>query len=276
MAVFTGIELAGRVERAEVELIAASVRAATARRPEVDGRAIALAGGVAALCEPGSPLNKVAGLGFAGPVAEEELARVERAFHDRGLHVQVELSTLADPSVAPLLSSRGYALVGFENVLGRSLPADVPDVPGIAVARCGPADLDTWVDVVVTGFAAPDVEGVPSAESFPREALERAIGDMAAVEGFARYFALRDGAPVAAGSLRTSGGVAHLCGATTLPAHRRRGAQTALLAARLADAARAGCDLAVMTTQPGSKSAENGARRGFELLYPRAVLVLEP
>ena len=37
-----------------------------------------------------------------------------------------------------------------------------------------------------------------------------------------------------------------------------------------------GCDLAVVTTQPGSKSQENVQRRGFELLYTRAVLVLEP
>jgi hypothetical protein len=49
--------------------------------------------------------------------------------------------------------------------------------------------------------------------------------------------------------------------------------QTALLSVRLADAARAGCDLAVVTTQPGSKSQQNVQRRGFHLLYTRAVLV---
>jgi hypothetical protein len=49
--------------------------------------------------------------------------------------------------------------------------------------------------------------------------------------------------------------------------------QTALLAKRLADAARAGCDVAVVTTQPGSKSQQNVQRRGFHLLYTRAILV---
>jgi GNAT superfamily N-acetyltransferase len=62
----------------------------------------------------------------------------------------------------------------------------------------------------------------------------------------------------------------------TAPAHRRRGVQTALLSARLADAAAAGCDIAVVTTQPGSKSQQNVQRRGFDLLYTRAVLVKEP
>jgi hypothetical protein len=52
--------------------------------------------------------------------------------------------------------------------------------------------------------------------------------------------------------------------------------QTALLAARLADAAAAGCDVAVVTTQPGSRSQQNVQRRGFDLLYVRAVLVKAP
>lgn len=52
--------------------------------------------------------------------------------------------------------------------------------------------------------------------------------------------------------------------------------QTALLSARLADAAAAGCDIAVVTTQPGSKSQQNVQRRGFDLLYTRAILVKRP
>jgi RNA polymerase sigma factor (sigma-70 family) len=72
-------------------------------------------------------------------------------------------------------------------------------------------------------------------------------------------------------------GVAQLTGAATIPAHRRRGVQTALLSARLADAAAAaGCDVAVIITQPGSKSQQNAQRQGFDLLYTRAVLVKQP
>ena len=64
----------------------------------------------------------------------------------------------------------------------------------------------------------------------------------------------------------------------SLPAERRRcpgtgGAayQTTLLADRLRWAAAHGCDLAVVTTMPGSKSQENVLRRGFERLYTRAI-----
>ena len=73
--------------------------------------------------------------------------------------------------------------------------------------------------------------------------------------------------------LRLAGDIAQFAGAATAPAHRRRGIQSALLSARLADAAAAGCTIAVITTQPGSTSQQNAQRRGFDLLYTRAVLV---
>ena len=103
--------------------------------------------------------------------------------------------------------------------------------------------------------------------------MDRTVGDMTTALGFARYLAYRDGAAAGGASLHVCGGVAQLCGTATMPAHRRRGVQTALLAKRLADAARQGCDIAAVTTQPGSKSQQNVQRQGFELLYTRAILV---
>ena len=75
-----------------------------------------------------------------------------------------------------------------------------------------------------------------------------------------RYAALRGGVIAGGASFRIAEGVAQLTGAATAPAHRRRGIQTALLSARLAGAAAAGCDVAVITTQPGSKSQPNAQR----------------
>jgi hypothetical protein len=48
-----------------------------------------------------------------------------------------------------------------------------------------------------------------------------------------------------------------------------------MLARRLDDATHAGCEVAVVTTLPGSKSQQNVQRLGFDLLYTRAILVLE-
>jgi hypothetical protein len=48
-------------------------------------------------------MNKVAGVGFAGPVHEGDLQAVEAAYAERACPVQVELSCLADPSIGALL-----------------------------------------------------------------------------------------------------------------------------------------------------------------------------
>lgn len=273
---FATIELARRIERAEVGLLSDCAAALAERHPE-DVLAIPIAGGIATHAGADSPLNKLGGLGFDGAPNEASLREVERLFVRRGTPLAAELSSLADPAVLALLVGRGYLLRGFENVLGRALDRDerFPRTE-IAVERGGPEDFERWLDTIVTGFAAPDAQGVPAAESFPREVLEGVIADMTRAEGVERWLAHREDALAGAASLRLCEGIAQLCGAATLPAHRRRGVQTALLHARLARAAAAGCDLAVMTTQPGSKSQENAERQGFTLLYVRAVLVLPP
>jgi GNAT superfamily N-acetyltransferase len=121
------------------------------------------------------------------------------------------------------------------------------------------------------GFAHPDEQGVPAFEEFPREIVERANRDVVAA-GAQTYVAFRDGVVAGGASMRTTDGVAQLTGAATAPAHRRRGVQTAPILARLADAAEAGCDIAVVTTAAESKSQQNVQRQGFALLYTRAVL----
>lgn len=132
-----------------------------------------------------------------------------------------------------------------------------------------------WLDTVVTGFMHPDDAGVPSHESFARETLEEVIGDLARASGFIRYLAMRGGDPAGGASMRLEGKIAQLSGASTLPSHRRRGVQSALLSRRLADARQAGSEVAVVTTRPGSGSQRNAERRDFKLLYTRAILVLE-
>lgn len=268
---FCGTELGRRIEHAEAALISAAVGAATRRG--TDGFALPLAGGVAAFAEPGAPFNKVVGLGFAGVPTDADLDALERAYAEHGSPTPVELSTLADPRIAELLGARGYRATAFEDVLGTELGTAPVAVPaGIEVRPARPDELGAWVDVLVEGFAHPDGEGVPSPEEFPRDVVERAERDFAEA-GVTPYVALLDGDLAGGGSLRITEGVAQLTGAATAPGHRRRGVQGALLAARLRDAVRAGADIAVVTTAPGSLSQRNVQRRGFHLLYTRAVLI---
>ncbi|WP_234490478.1 GNAT family N-acetyltransferase [Streptomyces sp. MBT33] len=271
---FCAVDMAERIERAEARLMSAAAEAARLRRGDDFGFALPVAGGVATFAEDDSPFNKIAGLGFDGVPDAAALDDIERGFADRGAAVQAEVAHLADPAVGALLTDRGYRLTSFENVLGLALDDayERGTPPGIDVRVCRDDEFDAWLDAVADGFAHPDEQGVPSHEEFPRQALANAERDFAAA-GVVHYIALRDGTVAGGGSLRVTDGVAQLTGAATAPAHRRRGVQTALLSTRLADAVAAGCDIAVVTTQPASKSQQNVQRRGFHLLYTRAILV---
>jgi GNAT superfamily N-acetyltransferase len=276
LPLFCDTALAGRIERAEAQLITGCCEAAR-RRTRADGFVIPVAGAVASFAGEGSPYNKVTGLGFAGLSGPAVLDDIERAFLVRGSPVQVELAHLADPAIGALLTGRGYRLESYENVLGRDLSGGLEPVmtPGVEARRSGADEVEAWLDVVVEGSVHPDTQGVPWHEEFPREVLIGAeLDGMAA--GDVRYAGLHGGILAGGATMHIAEGIAQLTGAATVPAHRRHGVQTALLSARLADAAAAGCDVAVIVTQPGSKSQQNAQRQGFDLLYTRAVLVRHP
>ena len=279
---FTTATQAARIERAECSMLTELAAAAAQRHPD---RVVVqpAGGGVAVYMGAGSPSNKLAGLGFGLPPTEAELDAAEHAFTSRGAPLQAEVSSLADPSVLRTLSRRGYELIGFENVLGAPLDREAAEHvldPTIAITRAerdDRASTKEWMDAVVTGFLHPDAyDGPPSHESIDREAMERVLGDTFAAASFERYLARIDGNVAGGASLRLDDGIAQLAGAATVPKARRKGVQTALLRYRLREAARRGCDLAAVTTSPGSKSTENVQRFGFAILYVRAIMVKPP
>ncbi len=230
-------------------------------------------------------MNKGIGLAIGEPLEEAPLAAVEQEWRDRNEPMRIELSSLARPEAATMLTAGGYRLVGFENQLGCELKTwgQAPDSPAagacpqdsgraIVVETLAATDEKLWRDVTVDGFAQPDAS--PTAhETFPRQVLDDIFITLGRTSGFRRYVARIDGHAAGAASMRIDGDIAQLAGAATLPAFRRRGVQTALLRHRLVEARDAGCALAVVTTQPGSTSQANSQRRGFSVLYTRAILV---
>lgn len=273
--------MAARIERAECQTVLAFAAALAARATPV---MITEIGGTSAVfAGPGQPINKLAGLGFAA-IDEDALARMERAYDAQHAEIRVELSTLADPEAGLLLTRRGYELAGYENVLALALDGALEGrlagevtadaAGGVAVARAGDSETRAWIETVADGFSHPDrFDGPPPTESFERDQIVEVFMASSAAEGMTLYLARRDGTIAGGGSIRIAERLAQLAGAATLPAHRRRGVQSALMRARLLDAVRQGCDLAIVTTEPGSKSQENVQRAGFSLLYSRAVLI---
>jgi GNAT superfamily N-acetyltransferase len=276
---FANLALARRIDEAEASL-SSDIADCIIRRGLVPGAFNReFAGGVAVCAGAASPISKIIGAGFSEIPVDESFDALEDQYFRAGASARAEVATLADPAFARRLTGRGYILNGFENVL--ALPIEPvmrenPRVPpGVTIEQA--SDQRSFMDVMIDGFESPDT-GVVSApgEQFPRAALERTFEDMAGARGFVRYVAVLDGEVAGGATMRLFEGIAQLCGAATRPRFRRRGLQTAMLHLRLREAAAAGCDVAVLTTEPGSKSQENGQRAGFALLYSRAVLIKQP
>jgi len=92
--------------------------------------------------------------------------------------------------------------------------------------------------------------------------------------GFSHFLAFDGARPVAAAILVAHGGMAYLGHAATAEAYRRRGGQSALIAARLRRAVELGCHCAVSETLSilGS-SLGNLKRQGFEVLYDKKIFM---
>jgi len=276
---FADLALAVRIDGAEARL---SASVATALKPGRGDQVMLLplgAHGRAVFVWPGSPFNKVIGAGLGEGVDESILAQAEVHWCSHGDSPRVELAALASPDVGSMLGRRGYALHGFENVLARTLEPGsgkpARGTPELSITRVEEQTSALWASVGAAGFSHPD-ETSGLAEQLPRGFLDQSFADVALTPGFHRYLAYVQGEPAGAATLRLDGGIAQLCGATTLPRFRRRGVQAALLAARLSDASTAGCDLAVVTTAPGTVSMANALRHGFVMLYARAILIATP
>lgn len=274
-SMFADAALAARIDRAEARMcaqIADHVRVTRRASPPL---VLPISGGHAVYVGPSSPVNKVIGLGLDTELDLPALTRIERAWQERDEPVRIEMSVLTDPALGTALTDRGYGLHGFENVLGLPLdrPPREPRPTDVSVEIIPDDQFRTWIDVAVEAFMNMDGTGSVPPDPLSKEHLTQVLEEMMTVPGFICYLARVDGEPVGEAAMRIDGALAQIAGAGTLPHARGRGVQKALLHRRLADARAAGCTLAVVTTAPGTRSQDNVMRRGFELLYSRAILI---
>ena len=260
------IELARRIELAEAQAAVGGAETMKRLRPNVGAAVESIAGGFAIYCGANSPTTQAVGMGLDGPVSEEEFDRLENFYRSRAEPVRVETCPLADASLIGHFGKHGYRVTEFSNVM--ALPLDgwqglqnqSEPLPGLVVEQVDHGQIDLWTLTVSQGFAE---KGPVIPE------IVEVMKVFALSPGVECYLARVDGKVAGGGTLAIRDGVAGLFGASTLPAFRRRGVQTALLHARLARAVEAGCDLAVCLAQPGSTSQRNIVRRGFTVLYTR-------
>ena len=254
--------LAREIEMAEGEAAVACARMMKAMKAESASAVESIAGGYAVYCGANSPVTQAVGLGLNGPVSREEFDRLEEFYFSRNEAVRVETCPMADGSLLEHYKERGYHVSEFSNVMVRGIAEEErwKAVDEIEVRRAGPGEIDLWTLTVAQGFA----EHVPVTAEILDVMKLFAMGKNAEC-----YLATVEGRVAGGATLALRAGVAGLFGASTLPEFRKRGVQTALLAARLKRAGEAGCSMAVSLAQPGSVSQRNIMRRGFRVLYTR-------
>jgi len=130
-----------------------------------------------------------------------------------------------------------------------------------ASLRVEPVDkseaLLEWAEVVLEGMGGVDERSV------------RRIGAATSGPDFRPYGVWEGEQLIAGGNLLVYGPVASLNTAATLPGHRGKGAQAALIAARIEEARRAGCRWVVAEAELDGTSHKNLERAGLRLLYAR-------
>lgn len=263
---FVDIDLARRLEAMEAAKYAAYARARLCVVPELNPAALAVAGGVAVYAGDGSPYSRAVGLGLNGPVSQAEFGAVESFYANYRTTPQFSLCPLADTSLLELAGRAGYRIDMFMHTWARVIdPAeDFHLPPGIVVCPIAYDEADLWSRVAFKG-------GLDSEGAEPTRAS--VISAYPYMAHTTCYLAWIDGEAAGAGTMSIHDGLAELFGASTRPAFRNRGAQMALLASRLAEAQRQGCDLATVHTEPGSASQRNVERLGFRLAYTKVHLV---
>jgi GNAT superfamily N-acetyltransferase len=261
-SLFADLALAQRLEHAEGLSSADFVEARALSAPESGACWTRIEGAYAMFDMPDSPITQTFGLGMFETASTAGVEAIESFFRRREAPVIHEVSPLAGIDLAQMLAGRGYRPAEFTSVMFR--PVDQP-------LR---HDRDKQVRVRLVTSEDAELYARTSAQGWS-EATEYAplIYDLALV-GAVRSSALSflaelEGVPIATGTMTVNAGVALLAGASTIPEHRKQGAQFALLEARLRVASEHGCDLAMMCAAPGSASQRNAERHGFRIAYTR-------
>lgn len=265
MIIYSDKALSQKLERAEACANADFVETRARLMPETGATWIEVGGAYAMFDGPESPCTQTFGLGLFDEITGVEMERIETFFAERDAPVFHEVSPMADQSVIALLGERGYRPIELTNVMyrpvGRATANERRVNPQIAMRVITPGEVDLWAGTSAAGWAT-EAEGLAD--------FMLQFGRISAqCPGAYPFLAELDSAPIATGMMFIHNDVAVLAGASTMPEGRRKGAQNALLKARLDFAGEHGCTLANMAALPGSQSQKNAQRNGFEIAYTR-------
>jgi hypothetical protein len=246
----------------------ASMRERTADAPaalvaELGLRCEPVDGGTAFIAArfPHPTVNRVTGFGLDQPLDEATLDRTIALYPHRVFSIQP--SPMARPrQLAGWLAARGFAVDFHWLIWAREAEAPPAEsATDLELRRLGPEHAAEFAALVCTTYANP-----------VRLAPLHAAG--VGRPRWHHWGAFEDGRLVAAGILYVRGEVGRLFTAGTLPTHRGRGAQGALLVRRMREARALGCRWVTAETADDlpdkpNPSVHNLVRLGWRLLHRR-------
>jgi len=244
---FVDKALARRFESAEEMPQVLYVRVFQKVHPEIGAAEEEICGGHMIFAGVGSPIGRAVGMGVDRPFTADDLDRVEQFYRARNAPSQLDVCPLHDPELFEMFKERGYSIAELNNVLYRALDVDekFPPVPVGCEIRCGRADEAEAASGIVERAFFP--EGAPKEFAgllTPLYQMEDGLTFVASIGG--------EMAACGAGLIIREQKVFALFGAGTRIEFRGRGLQTALLRVRMAAAAEAGCEYAVIVTRGGA------------------------
>lgn len=261
--IYSDKALAQKLERTEARANADFVETRARLEPDFGAEWIEVGGAYVMFDGVESPLTQTFGLGMFEDATVEHLDEIEAFFQKHTAPTFHEVSPMTDMSLLGLLGERGYRPIELTSVMFRELSDDLPSLHSghILARQILDSESDIWAQTAARGWATIH-------ESLADFML--AFGKIAArTSGGHPFIAELDGEPIAAAGFGIYDDVCILAGAATIPEARNRGAQNALLAARLNLAAEQGCTLAMICALPGSQSQKNAQKNGFKIAYTR-------
>ncbi|TCN38074.1 hypothetical protein EV644_110211 [Kribbella orskensis] len=215
--------------------------------------------------------SKALGFGFESPVTADLVAEITGFYREQGaLFATLQFApAVLPPDWDSIREKEGLTEGGTWVKVARLAGLVQSPETELRIAEVGTAEAEQWASVLARGFGMPE-EGI----------AEMAAGVVGRT-GWTAYGAWDGDELVAAASLLITGQVAEFPGASTLPGHRGRGAQSALLAARARQAAAVGAKwLSAETGKPevegANASLNNMLRTGFEIRYERQNWIWRP
>jgi hypothetical protein len=214
---------------------------------------------------PGPSFNTVKGLKDDD---EKHVEEIINFYDQREIPVQFEITPAhVSADFLTYLNKLGFYQLDFHTSLYKSVDSikmEEKAEPEIAIRELEKDEFDIFAEIYTKGFQMPE---------FLKSGVAQNNKILHNNKNWTFYLATIDNIPAGIGVLFIKDRIATLAAAATIPSHRNKGIQSALINRRIYQAFQEECDLIVGQAKFGSVSQNNMERAGMRIGYTKAIWV---